>query len=62
MARVYIITEKELAELREGIERVKLRKVEHLETHDPQKALANDMFRSFNYQVCSWISEISKDQ
>lgn len=58
--KVFMITEAEFHTLRLAIERVKLRKVEMLESHDPEKQQVNDIFRSFNYEVCNWISEMSK--
>jgi hypothetical protein len=57
MAKVFMVTEAELNSLRERLELSKLRSIDSTPS---QKAALDDMHRTFNYHVCTWINEISR--
>ncbi len=58
--KVYMITEKEMTALRDRLEFTALRQKNGRGIHDPKKQDIDDMYRWFNYEVCSWISDVSK--
>lgn len=59
MAKVYIVTEKELEQLLESLELSSMRQ-QNIGRHDPDNQKIQDVFRSFNYVVCGWINEVKK--
>ncbi len=52
--KAYIITQNELNRLRER------RHKDGKGIHDSERHDIDDMHRWFNYEVCSWIDDISK--
>lgn len=60
MAKVYMVTQAELDSLRERLELSKLRSIDSLPADDPQRRAWEDMHSTFNFHVCSWVSDISR--
>lgn len=56
--KVYLITEKQMEDLHQRLELVKMRANNHLGTHDPKRFENNDLYRAINYVVRTWVSEV----
>ena len=58
MAKAYILTEADFADLHRRLE------LTHLRSHDKPDTLdqikKSDLFRSFNYHIHSWINDVQK--
>ena len=59
--KIYLITQAQMDSLRTRLELAKLRQQDGKGIHDPERHDLIEMFRWFNYEVCDWITEVSKE-